>query len=124
MADLKDFQLRATAQVLALVNAVGDKYFVKSAGVDALDSITAEDAVSEQGVNPGSTLLFQQLRCPRDGVGCVCQIIDQDGYPISDVADQHHGSILAISDLRGSSFLQNNQNLNLYETENIDEPCG
>lgn len=107
VADFKDLQLRATRLVLCLVDSVGHNHLVQRTGVDAINSISAENAVSDQRKHLRSTLLLQQLGCACDRVRCVRQIVDQDSGTVCNVSNKHHGRILPVADLCGSALLVN-----------------
>lgn len=79
-------------------------YLIDRASIDAVDSVATENAVSDEGIDLCRTLFLQQLCCPGYGVGGVSQVINQNGSPLCNIADEHHGCVLAISDLRWSSL--------------------
>ena len=106
VADLQDLELGATAQVINLVHTVGHNNPVKGARVDALNSVTAQNAVRDQCVNLGCALLFQQLGGTGDRVRSIREVVNQNGYPIANITNQHHGSVLAVCDLSGAALLQ------------------
>jgi hypothetical protein len=105
VADFKDLKLGAQAQVLLLLHAVGHHHLVKGASVDALDGVAAQDTMGDQGINLGCALLLEELGGPSNRVRGVRQVIDQNGYPVTDVTDQHHGGILAVCDLGRAALL-------------------
>jgi hypothetical protein len=105
VADFEDLQLGTPLLVLRLVDRVGYDDLVKRTGVDAINGITAQDAVRDERIHLGSALLLQQLGGTCDGVGGVGQIVDEDGGAVCDVTDQHHGRILPVVDLSGAALL-------------------
>src|ERR1700761_1194521 len=104
VANLKHFQLGASFGMLRLIYCVGNDHLIQGTGIDPLDCIAAQDAVSNQCIDLACAFLFQQLSRSGDGVACVRQVIDDKGDFPSDVAHKHHGSILTIGDLGGSSL--------------------
>jgi hypothetical protein len=105
VAHFKDLQLRASRLVLSLVDSVRDDYFVERAGVDALDRVSAQDAVRDERIHLGCALFLQQLRRAGNRIGGICKIIDQNRGPIFHVSNQHHGRVLPVVDLCGSALL-------------------
>jgi hypothetical protein len=106
VADFQDLQLWASAQVVNLIHTVGHNNLVKGTGVDALDSVATQDSMSDKGIYLRCTFPLEQLGSTSNGIGGVRQIINQNGYPITDIANQHHGGILAVSDFGGAALLR------------------
>ena len=79
IADLENLQLGAPGHVLGLVNRVGHNDLVQSTRVDAVDGIATKDAMRDQRIHLRGALLLDQLGRARDGVGCVSQVVDEDG---------------------------------------------
>jgi len=107
VAHFKHFQLGTTRLVLSLIDRVRDYDLVQCAGVDAIDSIAAQDAVGNERIHLGRALLLQQLRGPSNGIRGICQVVDEDGGALCNVSDQHHGRVLSVVNLRGSTLLVN-----------------
>jgi hypothetical protein len=107
VADFQDLQLRAATKVINLVDTVGHNHLVKGASIDALDGVTTENAVGNQGINLRCALLLEQFGGASDRIRGISQIVNQNGYPIANITDQHHGGILAVCDLGGAALLQN-----------------
>lgn len=105
VADLQDLELGAAAQVLTLVHTVGHHHLVEGAGVDALNGVTAQDAVGDESIHLGGTLLLEELGRPGNGVGGIRQIVNKNCGPVADIADQHHSGILAVGNFRGAALL-------------------
>lgn len=103
--NFKDFQLGAQATVFILRNAVRYDDLVQSGSIDTRNGISTEYAVSEQSVNVGCSLLFQQLGRPCNCVRRIRQIVDQDSNSVGNLSNQHHGGVLAIGNAGGSTFL-------------------
>jgi hypothetical protein len=105
IANFKNFQLRASRLVLRLWHSVRHDDLVKRTGVDAIDGISAQNAVSDQRIHLCGALLLQQLRGTCNCVRGIRQIVDQDGCAIRNVSNQHHGRILPVIDLSWSALL-------------------
>ena len=111
LPDLQNLQLALpthvlhSPQVLLLRDAVGHDNFVETACVDALDGITGEDAVGNEGDDARGAGALEQLCGTSDGVGCVGEIVDQDCGAVDDRAHQKKGSVLAVVGLGWSAFL-------------------
>lgn len=88
-----------------LGNTIRDNDLIQRTGIDPLDSIATQHAVRQQRVDFGGALLLQQLGRARDGVGGVGEVVDEDADPVGDVADEHHGCVLAVGDFRRAAFL-------------------
>lgn len=78
---------------------------VDGALVQAVDGVAAEDAVADEGVDPGGALVLQQASCARDGVAGVGEVVHEDGGAILNVANEHHGRFLLLRDFRRAAFL-------------------
>lgn len=104
-ANLQYFEFRAQALVLFLWDTVSDDDFVNSAGVDAGNGIAAENSVGEKCVDVGGTLSLYKLGSAGNGVGCISEIINDNGDPASDISHKHHSGVLAVSDASWSTFL-------------------
>ena len=59
----------------------------------------------DQGIDFDGALLFQEPSRAGDGVGGVCQVVDEDCGAAGDVADEHHCSFLFVFYAGGPSFL-------------------
>lgn len=121
VANFEDLQLWAPRLVLGLVNGVGDNDLVQCTGVDAINGISTENAVSDQRIHLRRALLLHQLSSTSDSVRCVCQIIDEDGSAVCNITDQHHGRILPVADLGGSALLVDQRK---RHTERISDGSG
>jgi hypothetical protein len=86
-ADLQNFQLGTQAAMFILRDAVGHHDLIQGGRIDTGDGITAEDTMSEQGVDVGGALLFQQLCGSCDGIRCVRQVIYKYGYFVRDISN-------------------------------------
>lgn len=104
-ANLQYFEFRAQALVLFLWDTVSDDDFVDGARVDASDGVAAENSVCEESVDVGSALSLYKLGGAGNGVGCISEIIDDNGDPASDISHKHHGGVLAVSDASRTTFL-------------------
>jgi hypothetical protein len=91
--------------VVNLIHAVGHNDLVKRTSVDALDSVTTQDTMSEKGIYLRCTFLLEQLGSTSNSIGGIRQIVNQNGYSITDIANQHHGGILAVGDFGGAALL-------------------
>lgn len=91
--------------MLFLWDTVSDDDFVNGAGVDAGDGVAAENSVREESIDVGSAFSLYKLRRAGDGVGCICEIIDDNGDPASDIPHKHHSGVLAVSDASWTTFL-------------------
>lgn len=106
VADLQDFQLGAGGQVLLLRHGVGRDDLVEGAGVDALDGVAGEDAVGDERVDGLRAFLLEELGGAGDGVGGVCQVVDEDGRAVAHFSDEQHAGVLAVVDLGGATLLR------------------
>jgi hypothetical protein len=106
VANLQDLELGARLEVLLLGHGVGGDDFVDGAGVDALDGIAREYAVSDECIHGLGTFLLQELGGACDGVGGIGQVIDEDGGAATDFTDEQHCGVLTIRDLCGAAFLK------------------
>ena len=91
--------------MLSLVDGVCDHDLVQRTRVDAVNSISAENAVSNQRIDLRGALLLHQLGRTSDCVRCVCQVVDQDSSAVCNVTDEHHSRILSVADLCGAALL-------------------
>ncbi len=73
-------------------NGVCDDDGLKVRVVDLADGIAAKDTVRADGVDLGGAGLLQLLRRQTKRPTRVGHVIDQDGYAVGDVADEHHGA--------------------------------
>lgn len=106
MLTVQRLQLGTHALVVVLRDRVGDDDLVNGRGVDARNGVATQDAVSEQGVDGGGPLLLKELRGAGDGVARVDEVIDEDAYPVLDVADEHHARVALLGVLGGAAFLE------------------
>lgn len=90
--------------MLGLRDCVGHNDLVEGAGVDAINGVSAENAMRDERVDLGSTLFLQELRGTCDCVRSICQIVDKDRCSVRNVSNQHHGGVLPIADLCGAAF--------------------
>jgi hypothetical protein len=93
--------------VFNLIHAVGHNDLVKGTSVDALDGVATQDTVGDKGIYLRGTFLLEQLGSASNRIRGVRQIINQNGYPITDITNQHHRGILAVSDFGGAALLDN-----------------
>lgn len=91
--------------MLFLWDTVSDDDFVDGAGVDAGDGVTAENSVGEESVDVGSALSLYKLGSAGNGVGCISEVIDDNGDTASNISHKHHGGVLAVSDASWTTFL-------------------
>jgi hypothetical protein len=105
VAHLKDLELRASRFVLGLIDSVCDDHFVERAGVDALDRVSAQDAVRDEGIHLRCALFLQKLCRTGNGIGGIREVVDQNRDAIFHVSDQHHGRVLPVVDLCRSALL-------------------
>lgn len=63
-------------------------YLVKTGMEDTLHAVTAENPMSDERVYFLGAILFEQLCSSGDGVGGVCEIVDQDASLSCHVADE------------------------------------
>lgn len=91
--------------MFVLRHAVGNHDLIQRTGVDAFDGVSAQDPVREQCDDCSCALFLEELCCSGDGVGGVCEVIDEDGGAVAHVADEHHGCVLAIGDFGRSALL-------------------
>lgn len=103
--DIKDLKLGALAAVLVLGHRVRDDDLVDSGGVDATESVSAEDTVGQQGEDAPGPLALEQLGGAGDGVAGVAEVVDQDAGAVDDVANEHHASVTVLGELNGAPFL-------------------
>lgn len=120
VANLEYLQLRTPRFVFVLINSVGDYNFVKRTGVDAVDSVSTENAVGDQCIHLRSTLFLHQFGRASDGIRCVCQIVDEDGSAVCHIAHKHHSRVLPVADLCRSTLLVNQRE---WHTERIGDGC-
>ncbi len=99
VADFENFELGTAFTVLSLVDGVGDDDFVEGTGIDALNGITTEDTMRDEGIDFGRSFLLEQLGRTCDGVTRIREIVDQNCSLACDVSDKHHRSVLSIRDL-------------------------
>lgn len=104
--DVQDVKLGSKLLlVLVLGNRVGNDQLVNRRSLDAVDSVTAEDTVSQQGVDGGGALLLKELGSSGDGVAGIGNIVEQNANAVSNVTHEHHASVLAIGDLGRTALL-------------------
>lgn len=104
--NVEDFKFGSKLSLVFLLwHRVGDNHLVDSRGIDAVDSVAAEDTMREESVDLGRTLLFEELCGTRDGIAGVGKIVDKDADTPLDVADKHHAGILAIRNLGRTTLL-------------------
>jgi hypothetical protein len=105
--DVQDVELGSQERlVLVLGHRVGHNQLVDGRRLDAVDGIAAEDAVGEERIDFGGTLLLEELGRPSDGVAGIRKIVDEDADTVRDVADEHHAGVLPVCDLGGAAFLR------------------
>ena len=104
--NIQHLELRTPFLVFLLRYAVRHHDFIQRTGVDAVDGLPAENAVGEQGVDFGCALFFEEFCRTGDGVRGVGEVVDEDGEPVGDVADEHHGRVLAVGDFGGAALLR------------------
>lgn len=92
--------------MLILRNRVGHNDPVNGRCIESWDGIAAENAVSEQCINLGGTLLLEEFGCASDGVGSVTQIVNQNTNPVGNVAHKHHAGVSLFGKLDGTTFLK------------------
>lgn len=105
ITNLKNLQLGAETFVLILRNTVCDNHLVDGACIDAGNSISTEDPMGDQCIDIGCAFFLQEFGSSSDGVGSVCQIVDENDDSVCDISHKHHGRVLTIGDPRRSSFL-------------------
>jgi hypothetical protein len=88
VADLQDLQLGAPSEVLFLRHGVGGDDFVNRTGVDTLNSISREHAVSDECVDFLSAFLLQKLGGTSDGVGGISQVVYKNGSAATNFANE------------------------------------
>lgn len=104
--DIQDVELGSKLLlVLVLGNRVGNDQLVNRRGLDAADSVAAEDTVSQQGVNCGGALLLKELGGSGDSVAGVGNVVEQNADAVSNVTHEHHTGILAIGNLGRAALL-------------------
>lgn len=103
--NIQHLQLRTAFLVFLLRDTVRHHHLIQRAGIDPLDRIAGKHAVGEQGIDFRGALLFQEFGGAGDGVGGVGEVVDEDGEARGDVADEHHGSVLAVGDFCGAALL-------------------
>ena len=84
---LQHLQLSTLLQVLLLWDGIGHHDLVQRGLVDALASVAGEDAVGDESVDGVGAGFLEEFGGAGDGVGCICQIVDEYGGPVGDVAD-------------------------------------
>lgn len=103
--DLQHLELGTQPHMLVLRHTVGDDDFVEVGAVDALAGIAGEDAVGDEGVDAAGAGFLEQLGGAGDGVGGVCEIVDEDGGAVDYGADEEEGCGLAGGGLGWATFL-------------------
>ena len=104
--DVQDVELGSKLLlVLVLGYRVGNDQLVNRRSLDAVDSVTAEDTVSQQRVDGGGTLLLKELGGSGDGVAGIGNVVEKNADAIGNVTDEHHASVLAIGDLGRATLL-------------------
>lgn len=103
--NVENLKFGAHALVLFLWDGIGDHQLVDGRRIDARNGIAAKHAVSDEGINSRGALLLQELGGSGDGIRGVGQIINQNTNPIGNISHEHHSGILAIRDLRRTTFL-------------------
>ena len=104
--DIQDVELGSKLLLmLVLGNRVGDDQLVNRRSLDAVESVTAEDTVSQQGVDGGGTLLLEELGSSGNGVSGIGNVVEEDAHAVGNVTDEHHAGVLAIGDLGRAALL-------------------
>jgi len=85
--------------VLLLRYRVGYNDLVKRTSIDAVNSIAAQNAMGNEGNDPGCALLLQKLCGAGNGIRGIRQVIHQDGCAVPDISNQHHRGVLSVADL-------------------------
>lgn len=111
ISDFEYLQLSTALLMLCLVDAVGNHDLVKRTSIDSVDGITTEDTVGDESDHLGGSLLLQELGSTSDGVRSVGKIIDENSSPLGNITYQHHGRVLTIGDLSGTTLLRYRQQL-------------
>lgn len=101
---LQHLQLRTPRLVLRLVHGIRHNDLIQRARIDPIDRIPAQDAVRDERKDLRRALLLEQLGCARNRVGGIGQVVDEDSGAVRDVADEHHGGVLAVVDLGGAAL--------------------
>lgn len=103
--NIQHLQLRTPFLMFLLRHTVRHDHLIQRAGIDPLDCIARKHAVGQQRVDFRGALLLEECGGAGDGVGGVGEVVDEDGEARGDVADEHHGGVLAVGDFRGAAFL-------------------
>jgi hypothetical protein len=61
--------------VVCLINAIGHHNLVEGAGIDAVNSVTAQDSVCHQSIDFRCTFFFQEFGSAGDGIRRVSKIV-------------------------------------------------
>src|SRR6201747_901920 len=92
--------------MLFLRDTVRDNDLIQCRSVDAGYGISTEYAMREQCIDVGGPFFLQQLGCPGDCIGRICQIIDKDTNFVGNIPYKHHCGILTLCNTRWSAFLR------------------
>ncbi len=91
--------------MLVLWNRVGDDDLIDRRCVQTGQSIARKNSMGDQGVDVSRSLALDQLGSAGNGVGGIGQIINDDRDAASDIADKHHGRVLAVRDAGWATLL-------------------
>lgn len=104
--DIQNIQLGSKKRlVLVLRHRVGHNHLVDGRCLYAVDSVTAEDAVGQKGVDLGRTLLFAELGSACNGVARIEKVVDENADAVPHITHQHHACVLPVRDLSRAAFL-------------------
>ena len=88
--DINRVQLGADLLLVLVGHGVGDNNLGENAIVDDLNSLAAEDAVRDNGVDLNSSILSKSLGGQAKGTAGIGHIIHQDGNLSLHVSDENH----------------------------------
>lgn len=104
--NVQNLQLFAPNLVLFLRYRVCNHNLVDGRRIDAVNGISAENAVGNQSVNLGCLApLLEQLRSAGEGIGGIGHIVNKDSDLVGKVSDEHHCRGVAVSDAGRAALL-------------------
>lgn len=91
--------------MLLLRHTIRTNHAIQRTRINPLHRISAKNAVRNQSVDGVRAFFFEEFSGPRDGVGRVCEVVDEDCGAVLDAADEEHGCVLAVGNLGWAAFL-------------------
>lgn len=105
-SNIQNLKLVTLLLVNVLSNAVGDDHVIKSTSIDSVDSVTAQDTMTDESIDLLGTFTLEELCGARDSVRGVGKIVDEDGCLADNVTNKDHRRVFTgLDNLRGPPLL-------------------